>query len=193
MNEIVGFTRTPMIRSAVANLVDVVLRPRQGDRRPTNIPIGVDNLWEWARPPGRPSRRRSAFASPSAELARRWGPAGGIACRVLVRSPFLAAQISGCDDARHHADVRTLSDRIETLCRFHPALEPLRTQFLGDPTAVSTLLQPLGEGIAAELMSAVTLWADVIPIKTFTEAGIDTIGEFFFEAPEGYVLEPITR
>lgn len=187
-----GFVGTPMIRSAAAKLIGRILRPRRGDRRPSNVPLGVDNLWEWTRPPGTPSRRRSAFASPSAEFALRSGPPDGVACRVLLPLPVRAAQLTGCADARHHPDVETLAERIDVLCREHPSLDPLRSRFLVDPAAVAALLRPLGHAVAYDLRSAVTFWADVVPIRTFAETDIDSVGEFFFEAPNGYVLEPVT-
>lgn len=50
-------------------------RPRGTMRKPGNVPFIVDNLWEWSRPQGMPSRRLSVYASPTPKLALELGGA----------------------------------------------------------------------------------------------------------------------
>lgn len=57
----------------------MALHPYQRTMRPPgNVPYVVDNLWEWKRPERCADRRRSAFGSPRADLARKSGPEDGI-------------------------------------------------------------------------------------------------------------------
>jgi hypothetical protein len=86
---------------------------RKGQRLPSNVPYFVDNLWEYTRPEGKPSRRRAVYASPTAELTLGGASAGGLSpseyipCRVIFRKPPAVFQLSVAD-ARHHPDVRRL-------------------------------------------------------------------------------------
>ena len=73
-------------------------------RWPGNVPYFVDNLWEWRRPEGMPSRRHCTFASPTPILAKK---AGGAHNGRLFRVDASGANIVQIPqwDAREHSDV----------------------------------------------------------------------------------------
>lgn len=78
------------------------------------MPYIVDNLWEWLRPEGRPSRRHAIYASPTAELAlaNASGPLSEgecyIACRVVVDTNQIQIAHLAVRDAREHPDIRLI-------------------------------------------------------------------------------------
>ncbi len=83
-------------------------KARPTRRAPGNVPYVVDNLWEWSRPEGLPSRRHCVCASPSAALAQELGgTSSGTVFRIknLVRAKV--AQIPQ-QDARYHPDATSL-------------------------------------------------------------------------------------
>lgn len=83
-------------------------------RIPTNVPYIVDNLWEWLRPQGMPSRRHAVYASPSVELALANASAPLAEgerysiCRVLVESSLIKIAQLNVRDAREHPDIRLI-------------------------------------------------------------------------------------
>jgi len=80
-------------------------------RIPKNIPYLVDNVWEFLRPRGAPSRRHAAYASPTPELAlQNASSAPGKTyevCEVVLR-PEAMLVVCSVSDERLHADVRQL-------------------------------------------------------------------------------------
>lgn len=79
---------------------------RDDRRTPQNVPYVVDNLWEWARPYGMPSRRGCAYASPTPELARENAGNGPLDVFQLVEiaPDSILVQIPP-SDAKRHSDI----------------------------------------------------------------------------------------
>jgi hypothetical protein len=164
------------------------------------VPYIVDNLWEWKRPDGFPCRRTSVYASPTPELAIGSGRKDSQAFRVKFVGCYRLAQIRGMDDAKKHGDCRQLRNlilkkldqgwldggmrekekagRLWLPCLTRDEVEALLTEV--------EVLKP----IRNEIWDAITFWNDVVLIKEGSPAP-DPIGEFFFEAEDGYQLTPI--
>jgi hypothetical protein len=183
------FFRTPIYRSVSEYPTDVSRTPSH-DRRPKRVPLLVDNVWEYLRPIEMPSRRSCAFGSPSIKLARERGPAEGIVCSVLASEPFIMGQIAACPDASMHPDVKIILSLL--------AGSQLATS---DVHALSSEL--LSREIVAQLLDAspktrdglasrVRLWSTCKIISLDDTSNCDLIGEFFFEAPLGYILERVS-
>jgi hypothetical protein len=173
------------------------IRRFPGRRLPGNIPYFVDNLWEFARPEGAPSRRHAVYASPTPVLALKNAsafnvpPDGYVACRVEFHTEPAMMQL-GVTDARAHHDVghlqKLLNQRMAGVAAHGLAdKQPLAALFLPGVTsaelraamAASTLLNDL----VTEAAAAVRLWADA-PVPE---------GELFFEIGEDnyYLLHPL--
>jgi hypothetical protein len=185
-----GLVPTPILRSVTPDQVGRLLGPQE-NRQPKHVPVLVDNLWEWSRPPQFPSRRSSMFGSPTPELALRFGPQGGVVCQVLLARPFRIAQLEGCPDARHHPDLERLTAMVSELPD-DGLLQALETP-LASPGMVAAALDNLEPGWALRLRAAVTLWTTArLTIDEFP-ARVDGVGEFFFEASGGYTLVPLDQ
>ena len=85
---------------------------RDDRRTPQNVPYVVDNLWEWARPDGMPSRRGCAYASPTPELARENAGNGPLDVFQLVdiAPDSILVQIPP-SDAKRHSDIESDKDK----------------------------------------------------------------------------------
>lgn len=169
-------------------------------RLPSNVPYLVDNLWEYLRPAGKPSRRHAVYASPSVELAVENATAstsGGYVVYRLVFERAPAVMQLPVTDARHHPDIRALQRIV------HNALGgDFGSLALADKLAVAPLFlpsvsaaeleqaandSPLVRGILEQAANASTFWT-----------GGDTLdpaskGELFFELEDdnGYTLQPL--
>lgn len=92
---------------------DTVYSEQKTKRVPSNVPYIIDNLWELLRPEEFPSRRFSAYASPTPELALDNASAVGnikddyMVCEVIFSGSVKLAHLSVID-ARHHADISIL-------------------------------------------------------------------------------------
>lgn len=101
-----------MIYRVARNVEQQIFQAATTLRPPGNVPYFVDNIWEWLRPGHAPCRRRSAFASPTAELAV--AAAGGKisdAWQVELVDGQPAYQIvegAHPHDARYHEDIDQL-------------------------------------------------------------------------------------
>ena len=160
-------------------------------RSPANVPYVVDNLWEWKRPDGFPSRRYSAFASPRPELALESGPKGGQAYRVELREASRIAQVD-VRDSRDHNDCKSLTR--------------LLTQLLGQPwlDGVMSVKQDAGRlfipcltkaeiddlfsasplaNARADMWFAIRYWEDVRLVQAFEPWPFEN-GEVFFTADQ---------
>jgi hypothetical protein len=93
------------------NTIPVATTPRA----PGNVPFFVDNIWEWLRPDGFPSRRLSAFAAPSVEgaVASAGCTVDQVYCVELLDGQTVCQLIVGeqPDDAKYHSDI----DRLKRL------------------------------------------------------------------------------
>lgn len=178
----------------------VEMRRNPGRRLPGNVPYLVDNLWEYARPDDRPSRRHAVYASPTPELALQNAIAGGfapdqyVACRLAFRYAPAIIQLS-VSDARYHPDIRRLQQLV------NKALRDWAGQPLQDKLALAPLFLPgigreelqvaaAGDALLGELLrsaaAAVTIWSP-------QPGQVNPDGELFFEIAEdnAYTLEPV--
>lgn len=176
---------------------NVLMHRIPGARLPSNVPYLVDNIWEFARPPHRPSRRNAVYASPTPELALKNASAAleagdtYLACRLEFRYEPPVIQLS-VSDARYHPDLqnvqRLVTQRLQRqgISGMH-ALMPCAALFLPGVTKVelkaSMADSALLEGLVSEAAAIVRLWDDA-PASD---------GELFFEVAEDnhYVLRPI--
>jgi hypothetical protein len=182
-----GFAWTPIFRSVAEYSGDVLLMPH--NRQPKRVPVIVDNIWEFFRPIEMPSRRSSAFGSPSIELARQSGPSGGRVYRVAISEPYIIAQIYRCPDASQHIDVGIIPSCIQRSGLPAEIINTLSAARLSREI-VGSLLEDSPE-ISARIANCVHLWSSCRRVRINDSYGIDPIGEFFFEAPLGYRLEEI--
>lgn len=155
---------------------DKVYKWRDDSRLPGNVPYLVDNLWEFARPEGRPSRRRAVFASPTAALTLGGASAGGLSpdqyipCELIFSVPMPATFQLSVTDARYHPDVGRLPKLVNSeLARWSESglerkleLAPL---FLPGTTAAELSTAMQGSQKLRELVekaaAAVTMWSDI--------------------------------
>lgn len=182
-------------------IVDFVDRERKvrhpGRRLPSNIPYLVDNLWEFARPDTKPSRRHAIYASPTIELALKNASAAGadranyIVCELVFETPPPMMQLS-VKDAREHDDLPNLQRAVNgMLGRWSENdlvnkldLAPLFLPGVSkQELAIAIEDQPQLKEIVLQASKLVTLWND--------KPAAD--GEFFFEIAEGnsYTLTKI--
>ncbi len=83
-------------------------KSRPTRRAPGNVPYVVDNLWEWCRPEGFPSRRQCVCASPNAKLAAELG--GATDGKVFTVGDLVGAKLAQIpqEDARYHPDATSV-------------------------------------------------------------------------------------
>ena len=181
-----NFLESPIYRSVAEYSGDTIFTP--SSRRPKRVPPLVDNIWEYFRPPAMPSRRSSAFGSPSAELAHKSGPPGGLVCRVSIAEPYILAQIVGYPDASKHPDMEIIPSFVldSRLPEHHIHL--LASELLTSEVIV-TLLEN-SPAVIAGLKDRVKLWESCRRVILDGPTFCDPVGEFFFEAPLGYRLQP---
>ena len=181
------------------------VRPKPGDIRKTrldaprpsaNVPALVDNLWEWKRADGFPSRRHAAFADARFEICRQ---RKGVPCRVALLAPYRLCQAVGLEDSKEHQECSSLP---KFLCK------ALGESWLGSPldqkseagrlwmpclskTEIAFLfgtVEPLRQ-VRDELWQLIRYWEGVRLLESPLDA--DVRGELFFEAHEGYQVWPM--
>lgn len=87
-------------------------------RTPSNVPYLVDNLWEFLRPDHFPSRRFSAYASPTPDLALQNASAVGnnendyVVTQVVFNTSNIKLAHIEITDARYHKDIQLLMRKI---------------------------------------------------------------------------------
>lgn len=176
-----------------------------------DIPILVDNLWEWKRPEDLPSRRTSTVASPTPELAlQRVGGADADAVRrvslpVGVRVAQLTARGGAShdpSDAKFHPDViglpallraelgpdwekGSLSSKARAGLLWVPCLAKDEVEMLFQRVSE---LAPLRE----KIWNAIRFWNYVELLEMLIRRP-DPRGELFFDSPNGYWLEPVSQ
>jgi hypothetical protein len=168
-------------------------------RLPGNVPYLVDNLWEWKRPETFPNRRYSVYASPSIDLARKFGGAGdGVVYEVELTGKFLMAQAK-IEDARYHPECIALPKLLLKLLGQNWIDSPLEEKNkLGrlwipglKKTEIDNLLQSSSvRHLREPIWESINFWDDV---STFDD--VDKLpqhnGEVFFEPIDGYHLKDI--
>jgi hypothetical protein len=188
-----------MIYRGTAKLPSEIVLAATTPRVPGNVPFFVDNIWEWLRPEGFPSRRLSAFAAPCVE-----GAVASAGCTVdqVYRVELLDGQpvcqlIMGDrpDDARYHADIDQLKRQI---IRILPEEWYQRPCFERGIEAVLFLPCVTGDEIeivmqessfidADRIRQSCTFWQDVVLLaECRMTQELHPSGELFFEG--GYRL-----
>jgi hypothetical protein len=171
-------------------------------RPPVYVPNVVDNLWEWQRPAGYPSRRMSAFASPTPELALQGGPPQAKVYEVDISSEIKIGQLYGYRDSRDHPEAAAIPILLYEL---------LGHNWIGsrmeDKDAAGRLWLPclskaevdrLFADVSAlrvirdEVTSSIRYWNDVQLLDP-SNLKLDPEGEIFFEAPNGYIMRPLNK
>jgi hypothetical protein len=180
------FASTPIFRSVTPSAETTFYTPA-GKRVPRSVPILIDNIWESLRPPGLPSRRSSAFGSPSPTLAAQFGPPGGVVGQVFIRPPCIIAQIACCSDASLHPDIDVASYIIHHSGLPIELIRKVSSRILAG-NDVTELLAGF-PGVQGSLREAVAMWSQCIEVPLGTQKAPDEIGEFIFEAPAGYHVE----
>lgn len=187
---------------AVPNQSDVSQPSRRmlTRRLPSNIPYFVDNLWEYLRPAGKPSRRHAVYASPTVDLAAENASAstsGGYAVyRLKFTMPPAFMQLS-VTDARHHPDIKALQRVVHTT---------LGVDFASLPLPEKLVMAPLFlPGVSAEELDQAAVPGsplrkvldEAARVSTFWTGGdvLDPTskGELFFEleGDNSYTLMPL--
>ncbi|MFK4132340.1 hypothetical protein ACI2KR_08605 [Pseudomonas luteola] len=173
-------------------------------RLPSNIPYGVDNLWELIRPDAMPSRRFAIYASPTPELALANASAGHktrdeyVACEVIVNRDDISVAHLVVSDARYHPDIKMFSRLVS---KYADDLSPtsLNEQMRQKagllwmpgafPNEIYNLLDiPVIRKLVAEFKEASTFWQDA------SNAPCSSDGEMFFELRHPtsfYTLRPL--
>jgi hypothetical protein len=167
-------------------------------RPPVYVPNVVDNLWEWCRPPQFPSRRLSAFASPTPELARQEGPPNGKVYEISLSDDLKACQVTELKNSREHPEASELPILLyERLGSDWVGAELERKIAAGrlwlpcvSRSEVDRLFDDVPElrRIRAEVVASVRYWDGVKLVADKHDLSSD--GEIFFEAPRGYRLTP---
>jgi len=191
-----------------ATFKDSTVYKRHASRRtPTNVPFLVDNIWEWLRPDGAPSRRHSAYASPTPELALANASAAGtdpslyVVCEIVVSGQdgdekFKLAHLK-VTDARRHDDISAIIRHVAAAhgSGFSNLSLALKSAHAGLylPTVskeeMEAYFQSSDEAarLGRELRELSTFWKDA----SWTPQEHD--GELFFELAPGtsYQLQPL--
>jgi len=171
---------------------------RPGSRLPSNVPYFVDNLWELARPPHLPSRRKAVYASPTPSLALASATAGNlpqadyVACRVKLNGTPKLFQLSK-PDARDHRDLKVLQKLV------HAAWKDWGARTMSARLALAPLFFPGGtraeleDAMAADPAVRTLIEAAVAAVTVWTDLPNAAEGEIIFELGQGdsYTLEPV--
>ena len=172
-------------------------------RVPGNVPYVVDNLWEWKRPKEYACRRFSAYASPTPKLALK-AAGGGTAYAVELKGSYKLCQLRGIEDSRYHFDCKKLKKRLLTLLKEEtkkdwislPLKEKKEIGNLWIPCLTKKDIEELFNNnkilnqIKNKIFDAIEYWNHVVLIKD-DPSDIDSKGELFFQANDGYLLHSI--
>jgi hypothetical protein len=178
---------TPIYRCVSSHRSGLTYAPL-GRRIAKHVPTLVDNIWEYLRPVEMPSRRSSAFGSPTPALASRFGPANGIVRKVFVTEPCSIVQLLGCPDAGLHEDIDAIPAVIAAVGPPDDLMNRLSSIML-HRSQTSELVDDAG---LSYLMIAKisTFWQQCAFLDLPAVRARDAVGEIFFEAPGGYELRP---
>ncbi|MFC1560323.1 hypothetical protein ACFL3W_00090 [Pseudomonadota bacterium] len=167
-------------------------------RKPGNVEYLVDNLWEWKRPDIYPNRRYSVYASPSIDLARKFGGSGnGVVYEVQLTGKFAIAQTK-IDDARYHPDCASLPKLLLKMLGqswIDSSLEEKEIGQLWIPclkkNEVETLFKsaPISH-LREAIWESITFWDDASTFDDLNHLPHKN-GEVFFQPLDGYHLKSI--
>ena len=175
-------------------------REKKTTRRiPQNVPYVVDNLWEWARPEGYPSRRFAVCGSPTPEASGKSAIHADKLYRIDPPENALVVQLKGIEDAKFHPDCkslkRTLTSSLTKMGWTEKPLEekrkiaPLWAPGLTKEEVESLFSEEPLMSIRNEIWNAVTFWKDLRRLDSVGDLE-DKVGEIFFEADE-WILQPV--
>lgn len=182
-----------MMYRVAKNVGDGVVGSAQTSRPPGNVPYYVDNIWEWLRPAAFPSRRKSAFASPTPQLAAA-AAQGDVkdSWQVKLTEGQRAYQIQNGptpEDARYHADITNLKSLIMrssiARCWFDlPVSKKMPEAILFVPCLSKSEVQEIiSESTILDesnIKSVSTFWNDIVEFDPDGPPPHPT-GEIFFE------------
>ena len=163
-------------------------------RLPGNVPYLIDNIWEFLRPEEMPSRRHSAYASPSAEIAlasasaRRNNPEDYVVCEIEANGTQMKMAHIQKNDAKEHEDIDrlrnaifkaisgfadlTLSKKMEYAPLFLPGISKEEMQAAFNASPKLQVLEPI-------IRANSTFWQEA------SSAAQPHTGELFFEMLNG--------
>jgi hypothetical protein len=186
-----------MFRNVKQNTQDVIAQKRHSTlRTPKNIPYAIDNLLEWKRPDGYPSRRYATFAYPSLPVAQENVRDGQMTCAVQILGQSIIAQIAD-DDAKYHVDITTLQNVLSDIfgastvthhatkneAGVFPEGEGLFKSVLTKAEVDALFAQPDLAPHRDRVWNAITFWDSVHLVPDGAELPFPK-GEVFFDAEE---------
>ncbi len=175
------------------------------------IPTVVDNLWEWKRPDGFPSRRVCTVAHPEPESALQQAGSPKDACLYTVSLPVgaVVAQLTARpganfdpSDARFHPDVQDLPRLLVRSLGPNWAKGRLKAKakpgLLWTPCLhkeeVDALFRhvPALQRIRDTIWDGITFWDDVRLLRIL-ERYPDERGELFFRTRDGFWVDSVAE
>lgn len=177
-------------------------REKKTTRRiPLNVPYVVDNLWEWTRPEGFPSRRFAVCGSPTPEAPWELAKHKGQLYRINPPEDALVVQLKGIKDAKLHPDCENLKRTLisslaktgwsQTTLEEKRKIAPLWAPGLTKEEVESLFSEEPLKTIREEMRNAVTFWKDLRQLDSVGDLE-DKVGEIFFEADE-WILQPVNE
>ena len=197
----------PLYRAVKSTEMSKFIAHPTSRRVPRNVPYVVDNLWEWLRPEEFPSRRMSAYASPSPELALACaGATGAQKNEYVVTTVTFPGQVKIAQllqkDAREHRDLKELPKAIlgflginwvSQAYRNRLDIAPLFLPAISRDEAEETMNRiPGGDELREIIRVKSCFWQDARLLTASVEHLDFPEGEIFFEALDGYFLTPVS-
>lgn len=200
------FRAVPMeADTSQVKVFDVVGPPTR--RVPKNVPLQVDNIWEFFRPKTAPSRRHAAYASPTVELALANAsarPGAAYEAWEVVLRPNSTVVICSVPDARVHSDIESVPKALrhfwenkanelqvaETGAWIEEQMASLAEPAMSEESLADYFSQ--NQELAAELHKVVSFWNDatILSIEELVQNElIAANAEIFFSSIPGYQLQ----
>jgi hypothetical protein len=187
-----------LYRAYTSKLQETHVQRRSTWRPPVNVPYVVDNLWEWVRPEGYPSRRMAAFASPSIKEVKISQPADRpvFVYRVKLPAGSKVAQLRGHIDSKLHPEVDglrrfimvALGDKWSSLKSADKGSEALLFCPCLHANEVDSIVSKSKLLAVSGLREKIRYWSDIRLIVPEQDP-MSPSGEIFFSVPEdGYDL-----
>jgi hypothetical protein len=157
-------------------------------RAPSNVPYLIDNLWEYFRPEGFPSRRHAIYASPSIQSALDSASHGTkvddyVVCEIIVPENVKVAHLKVID-AKYHQDIKVLQKAIMKKLNFNDLNVEYKKLY-------AELFLPCVDAHEFKANKAIMNLIDEIKgLSTFWQEASNTtqeesLGELFFELEVG--------
>lgn len=173
-------------------------------RTPSNVPYLVDNIWEWLRPEHFPSRRFSAYASPTPEFALDNASAVGtdlsayLVCEVQFNQDNIKLAHIPIKDAKFHKDISKIMRTVmaslgKDFSNMDIETKALHSALFMPAVSKKELNDYFNDTVASEILGE-----EIKKISTFWQEAATTPqnhdGELFFEVSGdvSYTLKPIS-